>query len=139
MDQSRLIEELCSTDIRLLNVVGMMGVGKSALVKQVFHKVKDRKIFLGGMLLVQAKSLASVDGLLDELLHTMIKGIVCEETTKKFHDEATYGQKDVKLLCLKKLINSSTNKKQSDKIVKAEDRGFNSYEKCRFFICFDNC
>lgn len=52
-----------------------MGVGKSSLVKQVLHRAKDRKIFLGGMLIVPARGINQIDELIDKLIQTLIKGI----------------------------------------------------------------
>lgn len=62
----------------------MMGVGKSSLVKQTLLRVKDRKIFIGGMIFVDVKSMTSVDTLVDVTLQSLVKGIKCEKTRKEF-------------------------------------------------------
>lgn len=86
-----------------------MGVGKSSLVKQVLHRVKDRNVFLGGMLFVQARGISTVATLIDEILDTYFKGIQCEKAKLEFLDEKKYDQKSVKQESLINFIRANQN------------------------------
>ena len=52
---------------RLVILLGLNGVGKSCLTRNVMHYVTERKVFTGGVVLIQIGNLNSIQSVLKKL------------------------------------------------------------------------
>ena len=52
---SEILNHLLGSKEQIVNVFGLCGMGKSALVKSTLHYVAQRKYFTGGILLIEPK------------------------------------------------------------------------------------
>ena len=65
----RLLETDNST---ILPIIGLDGVGKSALAKSILHYAADRKYFTGGIIMIQLQSVRNTFELIKHLRETII-------------------------------------------------------------------
>ena len=57
---SEVLKRLVSKDHHnIVQIIGLDGVGKSALAKSILHYAAERKYFTGGIIMIQLKSVRS--------------------------------------------------------------------------------
>ena len=57
---------------RLINIVGLPGIGKSSLAKNAVHFVSDRSIFKAGIIFLTLKGFTTCELFLKKLLYNII-------------------------------------------------------------------
>ena len=62
---SKLLESILKDKERIVPILGLHGIGKSAFAKNTLHYLADRKVFTGGILFIQSKGIV--------LMFTMLK------------------------------------------------------------------
>ena len=51
-DMSKLLEIILADKERIVNILGLHGIGKSCLARNTLHYVAERKLFTGGIIFI---------------------------------------------------------------------------------------
>ena len=70
---SALLESLLIEKERIIPLIGLNGIGKSALARNTLHYVAERKIFSGGVLFIQCKNIRDNYSIVSKLMNTIIR------------------------------------------------------------------
>ena len=70
---SKLLESLLIHKERIVPLLGLNGVGKSALARNTMHYAAERKIFSGGVLFIQLKYLRSNFAVIKYIMNIAMK------------------------------------------------------------------
>ena len=82
-DITSLLDYLTDEHDRLVNVVGLRGVGKSSFVRYSLHYVAERKMFTKGILTIQLKDTKNCIGMLKIIMREIMKLINIDRETQK--------------------------------------------------------
>ena len=82
METSDLLKCLADDNLeRIVNVVGLRGIGKSSLVKNTLHYVSDRKMFTGGIFHIQLKNSKTCIAMLKMIMREILRQISLDKET----------------------------------------------------------
>ena len=80
------------TGARLIALLGLPGIGKSAMVRNTMHYILERKLFLGGIMLINLKNAKSLRDLIKKLKKIMIQALKLPFGIKR--DTLEHAEKD---------------------------------------------
>ena len=66
-DMFELIQNICSGQ-RLVQLLGVPGIGKSSLIRSVLQCLLERRVFLGGMVFIQGTGIKTKQRLLKQIV-----------------------------------------------------------------------
>lgn len=87
-DLFNLVQKIASNTKRLVSVVGVPGIGKSSLVRRAIHFFDNRKLFTGGIVLIQAKGVESTENLKKLIICSIISEISDEKIKQSIRETA---------------------------------------------------
>ena len=79
---SRILGHLLGNEEHILPLIGLHGIGKSALARNTLHYAAERKMFTGGALLIQLKDMRSNFAMLKLITRATMKFLYLSKTEK---------------------------------------------------------
>ena len=68
-----LLENLLLHNMRIIQLLGLRGIGKSSLARNTLHYVKERKMFTGGIFNIQMKNVRTNIDMLTLIRRTIMR------------------------------------------------------------------
>ena len=72
-DMSKLIKSLLDSKERIIPLLGLHGIGKSALARNTLHYVAERKMFSGGVLFIKLKNIRSSFAVVKNIMRNIMR------------------------------------------------------------------
>ena len=70
---SKLIKSLLDSKERIIPLLGLHGIGKSALARNTLHYVAERKMFSGGVLFIKLKNIRSSFAVVKNIMRNIMR------------------------------------------------------------------
>ena len=78
-----LLEYLILKKSRIIELLGLKGIGKSSMARNLLHFTKDRKMFTSGILLVKLKDIKSTFVMLKLIMREILQSLKIDKDEKK--------------------------------------------------------
>ena len=72
-EMTTLLENLLLYNMRIIQLLGLRGIGKSSLARNTLHYVKERKMFTGGIFNIQMKNVRTNIDMLTLIRRTIMR------------------------------------------------------------------
>lgn len=80
---SQLLQYLLEDNYKIVSLLGLRGVGKSCLARNSLHFVAERKIFTGGILLIQLKDIKSTFAMLKLIMRAIFRFLKLDKEERR--------------------------------------------------------
>ena len=80
---SVLLEHLILEKNRIIELLGLKGIGKSSIARNLLHFTKDRKMFTSGILLVKLKDIKSTFVMLKLIMREILQSLKIDKDEKR--------------------------------------------------------
>ena len=80
---SVLLEYLILEKSRIIELLGLKGIGKSSMARNLLHFTKDRKMFTSGILLVKLKDIKSTFVMLKLIMREILQFLKIDKDEKR--------------------------------------------------------
>lgn len=77
---------------RIVSILGLHGIGKSALARNTCHYVAERKLFTGGIIFIQLKGMSSFFSMLKLIMRDITKQLKLNAEQKRELENETFSQ-----------------------------------------------
>ena len=91
-DMSTLLKMLITEPERIVLLLGLHGIGKSALARNTCHYVAERKLFTGGIIFIQLKGMSSLFAMLKIIMREIIKKLDLTLEEKRALENDTFSE-----------------------------------------------
>ena len=130
-DMSELLKMLITDKERIVILLGLHGIGKSALARNTCWYVAERKLFTGGIIFLQLKGMSSHFAMLKYIMRNIMNQLDLTVEKKRELENETFSQ-DAMIEFFIQFFNHKTNKK-------FKKQKHNSKLRTNLFLlCLDN-
>ena len=128
---SELLKMLITDKERIVILLGLHGIGKSALARNTCWYVAERKLFTGGIIFLQLKGMSSHFAMLKYIMRNIMNQLDLTVEKKRELENETFSQ-DAMIEFFIQFFNHKTNKK-------FKKQKHNSKLRTNLFLlCLDN-
>ena len=89
---STLLKMLITDKERIVLLLGLHGIGKSALARNTCHYVAERKLFTGGIIFIQLKGMSSLFPMLKLIMREIIRKLDLTLEEKRALENDTFSE-----------------------------------------------
>jgi len=135
-EMAKLIQKLNDGE-RMIFVIGLFGIGKSWIARNVLHFMKERKYFCGGLLFVALNGIRTIGALCHQLCGLIVKNLLqTPQTQAEF--ERIFASPDEMINFFVEFFNNET-KFVLKKVEKYNGIDlFKNERSKKYLVCFDN-
>lgn len=84
-----LLEYLLASKEKIVALLGLRGMGKSSLARNTLHYAAERKMFLGGIMLIQLKDIRSCFTMLKLIMRAILSFLNLSANEKRKLTDST--------------------------------------------------
>ena len=116
---------------RIVLLLGLHGIGKSALARNTCHYVAERKLFTGGIIFIQLKGMSSLFPMLKLIMREIIRKLDLKMEEKRALENDTFSEN-----AMIEFFTDFFNQKIEQRFSK--QKHCPKYSKNLFLLCLDN-
>ena len=129
---SRLLEMILGEDSRMVQLLGLRGIGKSSLAKSVLHYAAARKMFTGGVLFIKLKGINSCFVVMKMVMREIMRALELTRQEKMELKSENCSQDR-----MMEYFKTFFTFEYEQKLRKKKHNSLATQDK-RFLLCFDN-
>lgn len=130
-DMSTLLKMLITDKERIVLLLGLHGIGKSALARNTCHYVAERKLFTGGIIFIQLKGMSSLFPMLKLIMREIIRKLDLTLEEKRALENDTFSEN-----AMIEFFTDFFNRKIVQRF--AKQKHCPKFSKNLFLLCLDN-